>query len=391
MLNTVNATASAAKYLKRAVRSRCMELSLQAFPELKLFITGPTYLSERVKRAALLPEFGHRDSENERRLRVVLKNLGEIMQLPGNCRVMLLPGTGSTAMEASIRSLVRDDERVLCVSVGAFGDLYANIARRNKPNVDIIRFPDGSAIDESRLAAGLEEKEYAAVTITHNETSTGVINRVGRLGKIVRDHGALPLIDGVSILGGASGEIKEGQSATYVGSTQKCLALPAGFGIAAVSDDALEKAEQVEKRGLTTDLLLHAEKAGKFQTLTTPNTALVNQLYVQTEYIVKDEGVETRFARHRRLRDITLQWLAGLPEGFSLFPGKENSSPSLTCIRVPESLDRKALKEKMREQGYLFDPGYGKISTPTIRIGHMGDITEEMLKEYLETLGEAFS
>ena len=359
------------------------------FQPLKLFITGPTYLSERVRDAALLPEFGHRDSEVRLRLEPALKNLRKIMGASRKYQIILIPGTGSCVLEASIRSLVTEKETVLCVSVGAFGDLYEKIARQNTLRVESLRFPDGEAIDPVILEEKLESLKPAAVTLTHNETSTGVLNDVGVLGRLIRKHDALPLVDGVSILGGAPTDIEEGKHAIYVGSTQKCLALPAGFGIAAISKDALEKAESVAQRGYTLDLLAHAKKSEKFQTLTTTSTTLANQLYVQTEYIVNEEGVENRFQRHARLRDIAHEFIESLPEGYHLFPKKKDASPSVTCIQVPVDLDRKALKEKMRAKGYLFDPGYGKLSVPTIRIGHMGDITEEMLRDYLAAVKEA--
>ena len=358
-----------------------------SFDELTLFISGPTYLSERVRKAALLPEFGHRDKDAVLRLKPAMEHLREIMGISPDYAVLLIPGTGSDAMEASVRSLVRDDERLLCVSVGAFGDLYAAIARSNKPNVEVLRFPDGAAVDLKALGRKLEELRPAAVTVTHNETSTGVMTSVRDVCRLIGEHGALPLVDGVSIMGGAPTFIEEGGVAMYSSSTQKCLALPAGFGIAAVSRAALRKAKDVAGRGYTTDILEHAKCAEKFQTLTTTSTSLANQLFVQTEYIVNQEGVPERFRRHERMRAMTHRWTRSLGD-FRLFPKAEDASVSVSCIAVPQTLDRGALKERMRVRGYLFDPGYNKLAVPSMRIGHMGDITEEMLGSYLDALQE---
>ena len=399
------------------------------FSDLTLVITGPTYVREEIKKAALLPEFGHRDSEAKKRLEPAMTNLKHIMCLSPHdpdYNIVLFPGTGSLAMEASIASLVAPGETVLCVSVGAFGDLYEQIALSHTPNVMKLKFQDGKPINLGILEDVLAKYKPGVVTFTHNETSTGVINDVEAVGKLIRKYNALPLVDGVSILGGAPTKIKEGNIAMYVSSTQKCLGLPAGFGIAAISKEANEKAksltsklEMIEEkgegysifipsrltnkgkdmhtRGHVTDIVENIKLAEQFQTLTTTPSTLANQLYVQTKYIVEEEGIENRFARHKEMRDITIEWIKTLPDGFELFSDLDYASPSLTCIKVPENLDRKLLKESLEKEknitadgremtGYLFDPGYKKLKTPTIRIGHMGDITKEMLMPYLDTI-----
>jgi len=363
-----------------------MELPDVGFEELILYITGPTYIRPDVMLAGLYPVFGHRDTEATKRLEPSMRNLKRIAEVGDGYRVVLIPGTGSNAMESSIRSLVRDDEKVLCVSVGEFGDLYHKMATTNGKKAELLRFDSGQSIDMNQLDDNLRRLRPAVVAMTHNETSTGVVNDVAAASRLARSYGALPLVDGVSIFGGAHSHIEEADIAIYSTSTQKCLGLPAGLGIAIVSGEALEKAKSVENRGYTTDILAHADSAAKFQTLTTTPTQLANQLFYQTGYIVEQEGVETRFRRHEKMRDLTHEWVRTLPDGFGLFTEPGAASPTLTCIRVPESLDRDALKEAMRARGYLFDPGYKKMKVPTIRIGHMGDITPDMLREYLSSL-----
>ncbi|MBI5148762.1 alanine--glyoxylate aminotransferase family protein [Candidatus Pacearchaeota archaeon] len=362
------------------------------FVDLTLFITGPTYVRQEILKAGELPVFGHRDKEAKLRLEPAIKNLKEIAGIEKdnpNYKVLLIPGTGSDALEASVSSLIKDGDKALVVSVGAFGDLYHKIATSNGKNAELLRFEDGKAIDISKLEDKLKEN-YSVVMFTHNETSTGVMNDVEKVGKLIREYNALPLVDGVSIFGGAPAKIREGEIAMYSTSTQKCLGLPPGFGIAIVSNEALEWAKDVKNRGYLTDIREHAKSSEKFQTANTTPTQLANQLFVQTEYIVK-EGIQNRFARHEAMKNITLEWIKTLPEGFELFAPIENASPSVTCIKVPESLDRDGLKEKMREKGYLFDPGYREVKTPTIRIGHIGDISIDMLRTYLDVIKENIS
>lgn len=371
------------------------------FVPLKLFITGPTYIREEVKQAALLPEFGHRDAENTKRFAPILANLKALAGLPidTDYQVVIYNGSGSMAMESSIRSLVAADDVVLNVSVGAFGDLYHKMAVVNAKKAKQLRFEPGRAMDMEVLERSLREVTPQVVTITHNETSTGVTNDIMTACKMIRAHGALPLVDGVSIFGGAPSEISEARPAMYCTSTQKSLGLPAGFGIAFIGPDAFAKAEKVEFRGHSSDILGQLGRASKAQTLTTPNCTLANQMFVQLDHIVHHEGVQNRFDRHIKLRNMVHGWVDSL-DGFELFAQSGHRSPTLTTVRCPldMALDKlKALKETMRAKGYLFDPGYGKLNDALVaqgkaalfRIGHMGDITPEMLETYLHDLQQA--
>ena len=372
------------------------------FLELTLFITGPTYVRSEVKKAALLPEFGHRDSENEKRFKPIFENLKKIWGANEDYEVLVINGSGSNAMETSVRSLVNEDETVLNVSVGAFGDLFHKIAKRNLKHgmkAEQLKFEPGKSINLIALEKALKQYNPNVVTLTHNETSTGVVNPIVDACKIIREYGAMPLVDGVSIFGAAPTPITEMNAAMYSTSTQKGIALDAGFGLAIYSKEAMEKAKQVPEhtRGYTTDLVEQAKSAAKFQVLTTPSSSLANQLWHQLNYIVNVEGIENRFKRHEEMKKMAHEFIEEELPGFELFPDKEHASPTVTCIKVPAYFTKdtlKAVKNELKEKGYLFDAGYGKLNDVfaeqgnplTIRIGHMGDITPEMLKEYLNEL-----
>jgi len=371
-------------------------MSTQDFADLQLFITGPTFIRPEIREAGLLPEFGHRDSENAKRFKPIMANLKKLAGCGDDYHVIIFNGSGSNAMEASVRSLVADDETVLNVSVGAFGDLYHKMAVVNGKKAVQLKFAPGSAIDLAKLEAALVEHKPACVTFTHNETSTGVTNDMRAVCALIRKHKALPLVDGVSIFGGAAVDLTGSGAATYATSTQKSLALPAGFGLLFVSDEAVEKAKTVKNKGFATDIIGQLGRAQKSQTLTTPNCTLANQMAVQLDYIVNVEGIDKRFARHAQMRGMVADFVAGLP-GFELLAPEGHRSPTLTAVRVPAGMTvdmLKKVKEAMRAKGYLFDPGYGKLNTDLeekgqrvlLRLGHMGDITPDMLAAYLEAL-----
>ena len=371
-------------------------MSTQDFADLQLFITGPTFIRPEIREAGLLPEFGHRDSENNKRFTPAMAGLKQLAGCGDDYHVILFNGSGSNAMEATVRSLVADDETVLNVSVGAFGDLYHKMAVVNGKKAAQLKFEPGQAIDMAKLEAALIEHKPAVVTFTHNETSTGVMNDMKAVCALIRKHGAMPLVDGVSIFGGAKIDLSGSGAATYATSTQKSLALPAGFGLLFVAQEAVEKAKTVANKGFATDINAQLGRATKNQTLTTPNCTLANQMAVQLDYIVNTEGIEKRFARHLQMRGMVHDFVKSLP-GFELLAPEGHRSATLTAVRVPAGVtvaELKKVKEAMRAKGYLFDPGYGKLNTDLeekgqrvlIRIGHMGDITPSMLAAYLDAL-----
>lgn len=366
------------------------------FAPLQLFITGPILVRDEVRQAGLLPEFGHRDTENVKRFGPIMENLKTLAGADDEYDVVIYNGSGSTAMESSIRSLVGADETVMNVSVGAFGDLYHKQAVANCKNALQLKFDYGEAIDLAKLDEALEEHSPEIVTFTHNETSTGVKNDVVAVCEMIRKHGAIPLVDGVSIFGGADIQLAEARPMMYSTSTQKSLGLPAGFGIGFIHKSAEEKARGVECRGHSSDILNQLGRARKNQTLTTPNCTLANQMAVQLDYIINEEGMDKRFARHLKMRDMVHEWVSGL-DGFELFAPEGFRSPTVTCVRARDGVsvaDLKACKERMRARGYLMDPGYGGLNklleeagrTPVFRVGHMADIMPDMLEKYLEEL-----
>lgn len=367
------------------------------FAPLKLFITGPTYVRDQVKEAGRLPEFGHRDAENNLRFEPIMGWLKDLAGGADGFTTVIYNGSGSTAMESSIRSLVADGETVLNVSVGAFGDLYHKMAVANGKKNEQLRFDYGQAIDLGVLEDKLKEVKPAVVTFTHNETSTGVTNDIVAVTALIRQYGAMPLVDGVSIFGGANIQLGEAGPAMYSTATQKSVGLPAGFGIGFVSEEAEEKAKTVTGKGHSSDINTQLGRARKFQTVTTPNCTLANMLHTQLDYIVNDEGVENRFARHERMRSMVADWVETI-DGFELFAPEGRRSPTLTTVLCPAGVTvaqlKKGVKEAMRGKGYLMDPGYGKLNTAmeeagrplVFRVGHMGDITPDMLAEYLADL-----
>ena len=234
-----------------------------------------------------------------------------------------------------------------------------------------------------RLAGG----EFDAVTIVHNETSTGVVSPIQEIAAAVR---ALPngeeitiLVDSVSGLSGAELRFDEWDLDMVFTSSQKAFALPPGLAFSAVSDRALAKARTVENRGYYFDIVDLEKYLLRNQTPATPAISLLYALDRQLEDMVA-EGMPARFARHLAMRDRTITWAQ--ERGFSLFAAEGYRSPTVTCVTNDRGLDIGALNQYLRRHGMIISNGYGPLKGKNFRIAHMGDTTMTELDELLATI-----
>ncbi len=382
------------------------ELAAQV-EDLKLFTPGPTYVRrDLMVQAAKMPNFSHRDEQIIVRLKPIYANLRKMAEVDDSYHIILMPGSVSTAMETSVTSLIGDDDKVLSVSMGSFGDMYHGMTVANRKNSEKLSFEPGQGIDLNVLEDKLKEMERngekpSVVTFTHNETSTGVEVDVVAVSQVIKKYGALPLVDAVSAFGATRTGI-QGNVAMYSTATQKCMGLDAGFGIAIVSEEALERAKYlVENKKCyppsILDLTKHAATAKGFMTGTTPNCTLINALYLQTDYIVNTEGVQERYARHKALKEMTHDWIDSLGNGYQLFADKNVASNSVTALQTPPSMkmqDLNPVKLKLREEKFVMSTGLPPMNKALeaqgkgviIRIPHMGDMTKDRLSEYLNAM-----
>jgi aspartate aminotransferase-like enzyme len=179
-------------------------------------------------------------------------------------------------------------------------------------------------------------------------------------------------------------------------SSQKCFGLPPGLAFASVSEKTIEKSKTISDKGYYFDFVELAKEYDENQTPYTPAVGLMFALREQLNEIEK-EGIEERFARHLKLKEITHAWIK--ENGFTLFSDENYSSNTITCISNTKKVDLSLLKKKMMEKDYFIDTGYRKLNdelleegkNETFRIPHMGDLREEELKEFLTKLSETIN
>ncbi|HIC88119.1 MAG TPA: alanine--glyoxylate aminotransferase family protein [Anaerolineae bacterium] len=338
----------------------------------KLFIPGPTEVRPEVLQAQTKPMIGHRTAEFEALFARVQTQLRRVFLT--SHRVYVVASSGSGLQEAAIRNSVRPGRRCLNVVTGAFGERWHQVTLGCGRETVRLDTPWGKAVKPEQIAAALTNGDFDAVTIVHNETSTGVLNPVGAIASLVRQQfpETLVLVDAVSSLGGVRIPVDEWGLDVCLTSSQKALALPPGLAFAAVSDRTLERAKEVSDRGWYFDFLLLEKYLKRNTTPATPALSLMRALDHQLDHMLLTEGLEARFARHAHMAQMTHQWAQ--EAGFGLFAEEGYRSPTVTCVENRQGIDVVALNEFLQTQGMIISNGYGNLKGRTFRIAHMGEI-----------------
>jgi len=346
----------------------------------RLFIPGPVKVNDDVLQQLARPTLGHRGKEYAQLHAETVDMLKKILFT--NQNVFLSTSSASGIWEAAIRNCVTADETVLATCCGAFSDKWANIVKSCGRNVDELKVDWGKPILPEMLDEKLATGKYAAVTIVHNETSTGLTNPVYEISDMMKEKypDILVFVDSVSGMVGLPLHFDRlGWDVTFT-SVQKAFAIPPGLAVAVVSNRALEKSKDVPARGYYFDFQLIAKAAAKNQTLSTPAIPHIMALNYQCKKLVA-EGMENVWQRHKQMADFVRAWAK---EKFDLFCDEKYASNTLTTVKntrginVAETIN--AIQEK---HNTIFGNGYGKIKEKTFRIAHMGDITLDDLKELL--------
>lgn len=350
-----------------------------------LMIPGPTPVPDRVLEAVARHPIGHRTPEFSKLLRGAvddLKWLGETKKDP-----FVITSSGTGAMEAAIANTVSSGDEVLSLIVGVFGERWAKISEAYGAKVERVISAAGQPVDLVLLADKLKkdkDRRIKVVTVTHNETSTGVINDLKAIAKLVRDHGALIIVDAVTSFGAVQLPIDEWQIDVLVTGSQKALMLPPGLGIIFFSERATKVSENCKTPRFYFDLRKYKKSLEQDTTPATPNVSLVAGLR-ESLLMMREDGTEKIFARHLRLKEALRSGVKAL--GLKLFVEDEHASPTITAILPPDGISvadiRKGLKEEFR---ILVADGQEDLKGKIFRIGHMGYVFERDILMTLASL-----
>ncbi|MDQ3950649.1 MAG: alanine--glyoxylate aminotransferase family protein [Gemmatimonadota bacterium] len=350
------------------------------------FLPGPTDVRPEILAAMMRPMIGHRAAAFEEMFARIQAGLRHVFRTKRPVYVSSSSATGM--MEASIRSAPAGP--ILSLVNGAFSERYARIAAACARATDVLEVPLGQTFRLGEVEARLAEKHYAAVTVVHSETSTGVLTDVHAVSDLAHRYGVMCLVDSVTGVAGVPVEFDAWGMDFVLTGSQKALALPPGLAFAAASAEYVEHAKATSDRGTYFDIVEFEKFASKHQTPNTPAISLLYALEAQLESIVT-ESIERRWARHEAMRAETERWVASCANrlGIGMFAPEGARSPTVSTITLPEGVTAGAMVKAVAARGYTIGGGYGKVGERAVRIGHMGDHTLETLGRCLEACADA--
>lgn len=348
-----------------------------------LMIPGPTMVPPSILLAGAAPMVNHRGPEFKAALEECTTGLKRVFQTSGEVFILTAAGTGG--LEAAAVSMLSPGDHVLALTIGVFGDRFAKVASVYGAKVEKMEFPMGTAADPAKLGERLAAdtgKDIKAVFITHNETSTGVTNDIAALAKVVREHGALLLVDAISSLVAIDLRMDEWGLDVVIAGSQKAFMIPPGLTFVAIN----ARATEAMKRATMPRFYLDLEQARKYlpdgQTPWTPAVPLVFQLRESLRLLEK-EGLQHSFARHALLAQATRAGLQAL--GLTLLAEDACASNAVTSVRNPAGIEAAKLRKLMREKyGVVLAGGQGALKDSIFRIGHLGFVSAG---EIIATLG----
>ncbi|NLK89244.1 MAG: alanine--glyoxylate aminotransferase family protein [Clostridiaceae bacterium] len=351
---------------------------------------GPSPVAPSTYQALSRPTLGHLDPFFIEIMDEIKANLAIVFGT-GNTFTIPISGTGSAGMETAFVNTIEKGDRVLVLANGVFGNRMIDVATRLGAEVDVLNFPWGQPVSIDQAADKLKQNRYKIVAMVHAETSTGVLNPAKEIGDLLRSTDSLYLLDCVTSLCGMPVEVDSWHVDICYAGSQKCLSCPPGIAPITFSDRAMEKitnrASKVPNWYLDMNLLTaYWASASRVY----HHTAPINILYglYQSLYNVLEEGLDKVFRRHQQAHT---RLIAGLDAmGWEMLVEEPYRLPMLNTVKVPQGIDEKALRAKLRDQ-YLIEvgSGLGDLAGKVIRIGLMGyGAKEENVDRLLNAIRE---
>ena len=354
---------------------------------MQLRIPGPTPLPPAVRDALARDMIDHRGPEFAALLRDVTSRLKPFFQTTND--VLILTASGTGALEAAIVNTLCPGDRVLAITVGAFGDRFAEIAEVFGADVTRLAFAPGLAADPAVVAEEFESKgPFKAVLVTHNETSTGITNDVEAIGQIVGPSSSLLIVDAISSLSSIDLKSDAWGCDLVLSGSQKGWMVPPGLAMVSVSQKAWEAYARARMPRFYFDLGKAREMAERGQTPATPAVSLFYAMQAAL-LLMEREGMASIFARHARCAERARLGLRGL--GLELFADPLYASNTVTSVKAPPDVEVGWLLKDLRSRGVVLSGGQAALAGKIFRIGHLGFVDIPDIDEVLAALGAALA
>ena len=353
--------------------------------KLMLMIPGPTPVPEAALLALAKHPIGHRTSEFSNILAEVTENLKWLHQTQSDVLTLNVSGTG--AVEAGIINFLSPGDRILVGSNGKFGERWVEIGQAYGLNVEEVKVEWGKPLDPAVFAEKLQadtQKQIKAVIITHSETSTGVLNDLETINRHVKEHGeALIIVDAVTSLGAFNIPVDAWGLDIVASGSQKGYMIPPGLGFVSVSPKAWEAYKTAKLPKYYLDLGKYRKATAKNTTPFTPPVNLIVALHT-TLRIMKEEGLESIFARHERLKNATRAAIQGL--NLPLLAADSSASPAITAV-APQGIESDKIRSLMKKRfDIALAGGQDHLSNKIFRIGHLGFVSDRDILSCIASL-----
>jgi aspartate aminotransferase-like enzyme len=347
-------------------------------------IPGPTPVHARILEALARPTVSHLAPAFVERYQACLTNLQRIA-FAESSSPFVVAGSGTLAMEMALVNLIAPDERLLVISHGYFGDRWAELAEAFSLRCERVAAEWGRCVPPEELQKRLAAGSYAAVAITHADTSTGTAAPVEQYCRLLRGRDELTILDGVCATAGMEERFDDWGLDVLVTGAQKALGTPPGLAILLASARAIQRRKAHSSvLAYSADLLRWLpimENPGRY--FSTPPVNEVLALHEATE-IALEEGTELRFDRHRRIAAAVRRGLEAL--GLRLFTESDCLADTLSVVRYPDGVDDASFRQSMAGRGVVVAGALGPIAGQAFRIGHMGNIGPAEVFRTLEAI-----
>ncbi len=341
-----------------------------------LMIPGPTPVPENVLLEMAKSPVPHRSSEFSAIFDEVNNDLKMIFQTRNDVFIFAASGTG--AMDAALSNLVNPGDKVLSLVIGNFGERWAKIAESHGAIAERLTVPNGETINPEVLKKRLDEdvnKEIKIVTLTQSETSTGAVNDVKTLCKIIKEHGALSVVDGVTSVGAIDIKTDEWGIDVLVSGSQKGFMIPPGLAFLAASEKAFEVHKQCKYPGFYFNWSSYKKSLAQHTTPYTPAVNLVVALHAALK-MIKEEGLENVLARHRENAMLLRNSLRQM--GLKLFVEDDSkASFAVTSVFPPDGVSVPSIRKVLKDDfDIIVANGQNDLKDKIFRIGTLGFVSE---------------
>lgn len=347
----------------------------------RFWLPGPVEVDPVVAEAMLRPMIGHRSAAGVALAERLQRGLRTLF---GTDRPVIVATASATAlMEAAVRSGVR--ERLLAVVSGSFGERFADIAERAGKEVVRLRVPRGDVLRPELLQQLLDGQPIDAVSMVHAETSTGALAPIADLIPLFRTMGdVVTIVDAVGSFGGMTVDPAAWNADFVLAASQKALAVPPGMAFAVASDRFLERARDLDDRGLYLDVVHLHQCAADARFPQTPALPVAQALDAQLGRLLPS-GLAARFTAHRRMRERVEEWVSA-QGAWSLLAPTGHRADTVSVLRRADATSARDVVAHLGRAGYQVSLGHGDPDDREIRIGHLGEVTVDQLDLLLAAL-----